>query len=188
LRVEVSIEGLITFGIDKRLFNLNELKKNQERRSFFFNSSSCDLLDPELLAKRAASKERYRLEYLAKNQARKLNTLATIGRGLLSNTNCDLLNVFLSDIGIEKFVDALEDPDTNFSELFSHAASRSSGEKVNTQGTEEHMLNHSSVMNSRRFKWNGVDLLVDLSHLHDEVSNPTDKEIRVKRRKTYSSL
>ena len=182
------IEGLLEVGIDKRLFNLSELKRNSERRTFFFNSSSSDLLDPEELAKRAALKERYRLEHLAKNQARKLNTLATIGRGLLSNNTCDLLNVYLSDIGIEKFVEALENPDTNFSELFIQTASRSSGEKANTQDTEESMLIHSCLMDSRRFQWNGANLLVDLNHLHDEVSNANDKEERFKRRKTYSSL
>jgi hypothetical protein len=128
------------------------------------------------------------LEHLAKNQARKLNTLATMGRGLLSNNTCDLLNVYLSDIGIEKFVEALENPDTNFSELFSQTASISSGEKANTQDTEESMLIHSCLMNSRRFQWNGANLLVDLCHLHDEVSNANDKEERLKRRKTYSSL
>lgn len=172
--------------IDFRLANLTELKK-----SFFIknNKDDDDAIDNsvESLIEKAAREETGRLKKLANEQARKLATLAILGRGLLSGDHCDILNFYLSDLGIENFVNSLTEKDYDFSmhanELFglgnrheNHPTDSSKIKVKNPIAIERKVINQSHIMHSNKLKWNNENLIQDLIELHHQVSHPTDRK------------
>lgn len=181
------VDDLLSIGVDSRLFGLNELKKSRNRRSFVFGSRSDD---ETASVKKAAAKERYRLEHLAKNQARSLASVAIFGRGLLNTTDCDTLNSYLSELGIDALIHALDDPDFNHAENFNDllGIQQAADNTINEVNDEGSSSCRSFLMNSTYFKWQGVNLLTEIINLHTDLSHTSDKEERQKKKKKYEKL
>jgi len=177
--------------IDSRLANLTELKKSFCLKKILSDDIIIDN-SAEGLIKRAAIEETERLKKLANNQARKLATLAILGRALLTTDYCDSLNFYLSELGIENFLNSLNEEDYDFSmhinELFGfesiHENQNQTDNKIKVKNPiqmEKQILNHSHVMHSNQLKWNSEILIHDLIDLRQQVSHPLDRKKYIKK-------